>query len=397
VPELFESLDPNQRFRERRAQARRRRRYRRLAGLGVLVLLLLAVAAMAIGATTVIRSERAKSGPTAQPAAKPKKKQPPTPRPLPAEMRGVHVTAALASDARKINEYLAIPGLNTLQVDIKDENGEVGFLMPNSTLARQIGATKPYYKARRLAARAHAAGVYLIGRLVTFEDPILSQARPDMAIRRRDGSVWTNDVGLGWSNPYDKRVWDYNLEVAKAAVRAGFDEIQFDYVRFPSDGDVENTVYRGRVNEDMGWTIARFVQYASKQLKPLGVRVSVDVFGLAATHDLGIGQVPRRLARFVDAIYPMVYPSHYNPGEYNLPDPSAAPGTTVAASLQDFRRAMRGSKALLIPWLEDFSLGRTRTPDEVRAQIQAARDYRTRGFLLWNPSGVYTQEALRRP
>jgi hypothetical protein len=239
--------------------------------------------------------------------------------------------------------------------------------------------------------------VYLIGRLVVFEDPILSQARPDMAIRRTDGSVWTNDIGLGWSNPYDKRVWDYNVEIAKAAVRAGFDEIQFDYVRFPSDGDVENAVYRGKVNEDMGWTIARFVQYASKQLRPLGVRVSVDVFGLAATHDLGIGQVPKRLARFVDAIYPMVYPSHYNPGEYNLPDPSGTPGTTVAASLQDFRVAMRGSKAMLIPWLEDFSLGRTRTLEDVRAQIQAARDYRAKGFLLWNPSGVYTQEVLRKP
>jgi hypothetical protein len=396
VPDLFESLDPNQRFRERRAQARRRRRYRRLAGLGLLVVLLLAVAAMAIGATTVIRSSSGGASSASSPSEqqKPKPKQP---RPLPAEVRGVHVTAPLASDASKIDSYLALPGLNALQVDVKDENGEVGFLMPNGTLARQIGATKPYYRARRLAAKTHAAGVYLIGRVVTFEDPILSQARPDMAIRRRDGSVWTNDVGLGWSNPYDKRVWDYNIEVAKAAVRAGFDEIQFDYVRFPSDGDVDNAVYRGKVNEDLGWTIARFVQYASKELRPLGVRVSVDVFGLSATHDLGIGQVPRRLARFVDAIYPMVYPSHYNPGEYNLPDPSATPGTTVAASLQDFRLAMRGSKALLIPWLEDFSLGRTRTLEEVRAQIQAARDYRAKGFLLWNPSGVYTQEVLRGP
>jgi hypothetical protein len=397
VPELFESLDPNQRFRERRAQARRRRRYRQLAGLGVLVVLLLAVAAMAIGATTVIRSTGDENSSDQTAAEKPEKPKPLTPRPMPAEVRGIHVTAALASDPAKINEYLALPGLNTLEVDVKDENGEVGFMMPNGTLARKIGATKPYYRAKRLAARAHADGVYLIGRVVTFEDPILSRARPDMAIRRTDGSVWTNDVGLGWTNPYDKRVWDYNVEIAKAAVRAGFDEIQFDYVRFPSDGDVENAVYRGKVDEDMGWTIARFVQYASKQLRPLGVRVSVDVFGLAATHDLGIGQVPKRLARFVDAIYPMVYPSHYNPGEYNLPDPSGTPGTTVAASLQDFRRAMRGSKAMLIPWLEDFSLGRTRTPDDVRAQIQAARDYRAKGFLLWNPSGVYTQEVLRKP
>ena len=150
-------------------------------------------------------------------------------------------------------------------MDVKDENGEVGFLMPNTALARKVGATKPYYKAGQVAGKARAAGVYLIGRIVTFEDPILSQQRPDLAIRRADGSVWTNSAGLGWTNPYDKRVWDYNIEIAKAAAAHGFDEIQFDYVRFPSDGDVENTVYRGKVNEDMGWTIARFVQYAAKQ------------------------------------------------------------------------------------------------------------------------------------
>jgi hypothetical protein len=393
-PELFESFEPNERFRQRRAQARRRRQYRRRAAIGALALLLVAVAAMAIGATVIHNDS---STPSTKAAPKTEKKKAVPRMPVPQEIRGVHVTPALASDSTKIDEYLAIPGLNTLQVDVKDENGEVGFLMPNTTLARKVGATKGYYKAGQLAGKTRAAGVYLIGRVVTFEDPILSQKRPDLAIRRPDGSVWTNDVGLGWTNPYDKRVWDYNIEIAKAAAQRGFDEIQFDYVRFPSDGDVENAVYRGKVNEGLGWTIARFVQYASRQLKPLGVRVSVDTFGLAATHDLGIGQVPRRLAKFVDAIYPMVYPSHYNSGEYNLPDPSGSPGTTVAASLRDYRRQMRGTKAHLIPWLEDFSLGRTRTPDEVREQIEAARSNRTRGFLLWNPSGVYTQEVLRRP
>jgi hypothetical protein len=393
-PDLFEPFEPNERFRQRRAQARRRRQYRRRAAAGVLALLLVGVAAMAIGAT-VIHNDSSKSPAKAAPKTETTKAV--QRRPVPQEMRGVHVTPALASDSTKLAEYLAFPGLNTLQVDVKDENGEVGFLMPNTALARKVGATKPYYKAGQVAGKARAAGVYLIGRIVTFEDPILSQQRPDLAIRRADGSVWTNSAGLGWTNPYDKRVWDYNIEIAKAAAAHGFDEIQFDYVRFPSDGDVENTVYRGKVNEDMGWTIARFVQYAAKQLKPLGVRVSVDMFGLAATHNLGIGQVPRRVARFVDAIYPMVYPSHYSPGEFNLPDPSASPGTTVAASLRDYRRHMRGTKAQLIPWLEDFSLGRTRTVDEVRAQIEAARSSQTRGFLLWNPSGVYTQEVLRRP
>jgi hypothetical protein len=393
-PELFESFEPNERFRQRRAQARRRRQYRRRAAIGALALLLVAVAAMAIGATVIHNDS---STPSTKAAPKTEKRKAVPRMPVPQEIRGVHVTPALASDSTKIDEYLAIPGLNTLQVDVKDENGEVGFLMPNTTLARKVGATKGYYKAGQVAGKTRAAGVYLIGRIVTFEDPILSQKRPDLAIRRPDGSVWTNDVGLGWTNPYDRRVWDYNIEIAKAAAQRGFDEIQFDYVRFPSDGDVENAVYRGKVNEGLGWTIARFVQYASKQLKPLGVRVSVDMFGLAATHDLGIGQVPRRVAKFVDAIYPMVYPSHYSSGEYNLPDPSGSPGTTVGASLRDYRRQMRGTKAQLIPWLEDFSLGRTRTADEVREQIDAARSYRTRGFLLWNPSGVYTQEVLRRP
>jgi len=191
-------------------------------------------------------------------------------------------------------------------------------------------------------------------------------------------------------------VWDYNIEIAKAAARAGFDEIQFDYVRFPSDGPIEDAVFQHKTAEPQGWTIARFLRYASTQLKPLGVRVSVDVFGLSATHDLGIGQAPRRLSKYVDAVYPMVYPSHYRSGEFNLPNPSAVPGTTVSYSLRDFRRALHGRHTMLIPWLEDFSLtSGSRPPEEVWAQIRAARRYHTRGFLLWNPKGVYTTQVLK--
>ena len=205
--------------------------------------------------------------------------------------------------------------------------------------------------------KASRRGVYLIGRLVVFQDPELAEARPHLAVRTADGSVWRTSAGHAWTNPYDKRVWAYNLAVAKAAAKAGFDEIQFDYVRFPSDGDVSAAVYRGGPHGASGWVIADFVHYAAKRLRRLGVRVSVDVFGLSATRDLGVGQVPRRLARYVDAIYPMVYPSHYASGEHGLADPSAVPGLTVSRSLLDFQRALRGRKAKLIPWLEDFSLG----------------------------------------
>jgi hypothetical protein len=127
------------------------------------------------------------------------------------------------------------------------------------------------------------------------------------------------------------------------------------------------------------------------------VRVSADVFGLSATHELRIGQHPRAVGGIVDAVYPMVYPSHYRSGEYNLPDPNAQPGRTVALALRDFDVAMRGSEARLVPWLQDFSLGRTYTFADVREQIQAARDAGAEGFMLWNAGGVYTRKALAGP
>jgi hypothetical protein len=261
-------------------------------------------------------------------------------------------------------------------------------------LAREVGAAQPYYDVAKVVRTVHAAGMYLIGRVVVMEDPTLSAARPDLALLRPDGSRWLNNGGLGWVNPYDDRVWRYVVGVGKAAAKAGFDEIQFDYVRFPSDGDVSQIVFRHKVREPKGTTIARFLRYAGAQLHPLGVRVSADVFGLAATHDLGIGQVPRRVAKYVDALYPMVYPSHFGSGEYGIQDPDAYPGRTVARALYDFRRQVKGTRTALIPWLQDFSLAHQYGLIEVTDQIAAARRQHARGFLLWNPEGVYTQEAL---
>jgi hypothetical protein len=375
--------------------AKRRRRHRVaglvvLAGAGAVV----ALGAQAMGDSgggsdesrvTSTQERRARAVPA--PGA-------PQPRPLPAEMRGVHVTMPLASLRGRLDQYLSVPGLNTLELDIKDENGEVGFVFGAPRLARKIGAAKPYYRPKQVVAKTRKDGVYLIGRLVVFQDPMLAEARPGLAVRTADGSVWRTSAGHAWTNPYDKRVWAYNVAVAKAAAKAGFDEIQFDYVRFPSDGDVSSAIFRGGKRGANGWVIAGFVHYAAERLRPLGVRVSVDVFGLSATRDLGVGQVPRRLARYVDAVYPMVYPSHYRSGEHGLDDPSSKPGLTVSRSLRDFRRALRGRKAKLIPWLEDFSLGRTRTPEEVRLQIQAARRSGASGYLLWNALGEYTDGAL---
>jgi hypothetical protein len=390
---VLQPVDRNAHYRERRRKQRRRRRARRTVAI---VLLVLAAAAVAYAAR-VVRDERAAARPTervnvVRPA--PAKTVAQALKP-PKTIRGVHVTMALASIPGKLDEYLALSGLNTIQLDVKDENGEIGFVPSAVPLASQIGAAKPYYKPRPIAKKLQDRGIYLIGRVVVMEDPMLSAGRPDLAIQRVGGGRWLNHAGLGWSNPYDKRVWDYNVDVAEAAARVGFDEIQFDYVRFPSDGDMEAIVFPRKTDTPPPWVIAEFVHYASKRLKPLGVRVSADVFGLSATRDLGIGQFPRRLGRYLDAIYPMVYPSHYGPGEYNLDDPNGNPGATVAYSLRDFNRELAAlPNVRIVPWLQDFSWGRTYTMEDIQAQIDSARRAKAGGYLLWNAAGIYTPGAL---
>ena len=385
--------DPHARSRERHRQQRRRqvRRRRTVAGCVLLAL----AAGITLGARAVGGGHESASKGTSAVAAASQNAPVHPRREVPDEIRGVHVTMGLASLPGKLDEYLATPGLNAIELDVKDENGRVGFVPSSVPLARQTGAAAPYYKAKQVARQAHDHGAYLIGRIVTFEDPVLAEKRPDLAIRSSDGSIWHTNGGLAWTNPYDRRVWRYNVDLAAAAVEAGFDEIQFDYVRFPSDGDISLIRYPGTHTQSMRWTIPAFVQYAGKRLHPLGARVSVDVFGLSANRDLGIGQLPRRVSRYVDAVYPMVYPSHFSSGEYGISDPNAAPGETVTRSLQDFQRALEGRKARLTPWLQDFSLGRTYDEEDVLAQVAAARGLHTRGFLLWNPEGLYTTPVLQ--
>jgi hypothetical protein len=391
---LLEPVDPNERFRSRRLQARKRRAVRRTAALGIVAI---TAAALTLGARFLtVRDTRPTAGAqSGKPAAAPQQPKP-QPRRYPEEMRGVHVTMALASLRGKIDEYLELTtqGLNTLELDVKDESGEVGFRHPPVPLAHQTGAAKPYYNPYRVAQKVHARGVYLVGRIVVFEDPVLSEHQPKYAIRRQDGGVWHTAAGLGWVNPYDQRVWKYVADLGEAAAKAGFDEIQFDYVRFPTDGDLSSAVFAHKTKHSKARVIESFIRYVSERLRPLGVRVSADVFGLSATRNMGIGQTPRKIAPYLDAIYPMVYPSHFGPGEYDLDDPNAQPGRTVALALRDFDVALRGEKTRLVPWLQDFSLGRAYTLADVRDQIQAARDAGSQGFMLWNAGGVYTRAAL---
>jgi hypothetical protein len=396
---LYPSMDPNERFRARRAQIRRRKRLRRAVLFGVV---LAAVIALAAGMTLAGRGRGVEASPapsTPAPAETPTAAagaaQSKGPSPLPVEIRGVHVTGALASLPGKLRQYMGYTkfGLNTIELDVKDEGGIVNFVPSAVPLAQRIGASRSNFKPREVTRLARNHDVYLIGRVVVFQDPVLARARPDLAIRTPDGGVWQTGGGLAWVNPYDRRVWDYAVSVGEAAAKAGFDEIMFDYVRFPSDGDTSRTVYPGRTRQDRRQVIADFVAYAAQRLEPLGVRVSTALFGLSATRDMGLGQAPRRIAKHADIVSPMAYPALYSGGELGIESPSAEPGETVFRTLADFRRAVKGSKAQLVPWIQDWNY----TPREVRQQIEAVRLMGAKGYLLWNAAGRYTTSALAAP
>ena len=291
---LHDRIDPNDRFRERRQQSHRRRRRRRAVAFLVIAAL---VAAIAGGAHVLLvaRSRRRDGAVDAEGADARPRDQRVQESSLPAEIRGVHVTEGLASIPGKIETYFALAshGLNTIELDVKDENGYVGFVDSDTpALAKKVGAARPYYDAKKIVREAHRAGIYLIGRVVVFQDPTLTTGAPGLGIQSKNGGVWKTSSGWGWANEYDPRVWKYDTDVAVAAAKAGFDEIQFDYVRFPTDGDLSVIVYPHKRAEPRSTTIDRFFEYAVGRLHPLRVRVSADVFGLSASRDLGIGQTP---------------------------------------------------------------------------------------------------------
>ncbi len=313
--------------------------------------------------------------------------------PMPDHVRGVHVTSyavATPSLFEPIME-LADPkvGMNAIQIDIKDERGEVAFTTPIPA-ARDSGAHQNIYDPVEVLRRAHEEGLYVIGRIVTFQDGYVPNQQPSLALRKRGGGLWKNDIGLTWLDPTNEATWDYPIQLAAYAAELGFDEIMFDYVRYPTDGDASTMVFSdpGRNRDD---TITSFLRRASRELKPRGVRVSAAFFGLAATNDLGIGQRPGKLRNDLDAVYPMIYPSHFTNGQFGIANPSDTPGPTIAAALADWRRRTNGGTVEIRPWLQDFTMGGIPYGlKEVREQIDASDRTGATGWLLWNAQCVYT-------
>lgn len=326
----------------------------------------------------------------------------------PGAVRGIYLTGWVAGSPSRLRPLLDLieqTELNTVVIEIKDEMGRLSF-RSSVPLAGQVGASQAKIRdIKSLLAELKRRGIYTIARQVVFKDLALASVRSSWATQAAPGRVWRDSQSLAWTDPYNRQVWDYNIAIAKEAAGLGFDEIQFDYVRFPDTPQAHALFYPAKSNAGRTWpnrasAIRAFLADAHASLHPLGVAVSADVFGLvtSAQDDLGIGQRLEDVAPVVDYVSPMVYPSHYALGSYGLKNPDVAPYETVHTSLSIATRRLKAiglSNERLVPWLQDFSLRAHYGAAEVRAQIKAANDLGIREWLLWNPANVYTRAALK--
>jgi len=315
----------------------------------------------------------------------------------PPEIKGIHISIWVAADRTFFKDMVDLVNrteLNGMQIDVKDEWGKIGY-SSEVPLALEVGSaiSDGGIDIDRVMDKCWYNDIYPIARIVCFKDPVLTQKRPDLAVQSSGGGLW----GSGnWLDPYSQEVWDYLLGICMEAARKGFKEIQLDYVRFPSDGNTDTCIYPYYDGREKAQVIDDFLEYMRSGLKQLGVVFSADVFGLIASDQgaMGIGQDVHAMAEHLDYLCPMVYPSHYNSGEYNIGIPEANPHDTVWNSLKDFQARLEGTACKLRPWLQDFSLSYEYGPVQVQAQIDACYELGVDEWLLWDPHCTFTESIL---
>lgn len=291
--------------------------------------------------------------------------------------------------------------LNAVVIDIKDSTGRVSFEIDDPEIKDIESYENRIKNIRALTALLHSKNIYVIGRISTFQDPYLTKLKPEWALKKiSDGGVWKDKKGLSFLDPTNKNVHKYIISLALDSYNEGFDEINFDYIRYPSDGNIKDINYNLASGETRSDSMEKFFKYLSTEIKKAGdIPISADVFGLTteATDDMGIGQVWEKIIPYFDFIAPMVYPSHYpslhagykNPALYPYEVVNRALASTVVKS-----KAINQSPSKIRPWLQDFDLGATYTKEMVRAQINAVNNNGLSSWMLWDPSNKYTPSAL---
>jgi hypothetical protein len=330
--------------------------------------------------------------------------------PTPPAVKGVYMTSWVAgtSNLRKdIVKLIDDTEINSVVIDIKDYSGKIAIPIEDPDVTKFGGIEERIPDIKEFIGILHDKGIYVIGRVTVFQDPHLTKVRPDLAIKKKsDGSVWKDRKGISYLDPGFQEVWDYHIAIARASYELGFDEINFDYIRFPSDGDMRDIFFPKSENEVIGElgkgkadVIERFFAYLSRNLKGSGIVTSADIFGMTTTNydDLNIGQVLERTLPHFDYVAPMVYPSHYPPTFIGLANPAEHPYEVIKYSMDKaVGRALAASstKEKLRPWLQDFNLGADYTAELVRAQITATYDSGLDSFMIWDPANTYTKGAL---
>jgi len=318
-------------------------------------------------------------------------------------MRGVHLTGYGWNATVLRNPVLQLARqhrINTIELDVKEEDGYVDF-NTSVRLAHQIHAVRVLYNPHAVIPFLHKMGVRVVGRIVCFRDPKLAawawaHHHRDWDVQAPGGKAPYKSAKYGgaaftnWASP---DVQAYNIALATEAAKLGFDDVMFDYVRRP-DGPLATMRFPGAGRTTAPVGVANFVRDASGPVRANGAYLGLAVFGVSATRPKEVGQDIGAMARYVDYVAPMVYPSHWGPGEYGVKNPNAQPYDIVNRSLKDFQKKVAGTTAQVMPWLQDFSLGVHYGVPQVKAQILAAQRDGLGSFLLWNAGCVYQGAAL---
>lgn len=328
----------------------------------------------------------------------------------PKNVKAIYMTSWIAGTPSLRERLVKIADeteINSIVIDIKDYTGKITFKVEDPYLL-EVGAIENRIPdIREFIEYLHSKNIYIIGRISVFQDPHYVSKYPKFAVRREsDGEIWKDYKGISWLDAGSKEVWDYTIAIAKESYRIGFDELNFDYIRFPSDGDMNDIEYpfsEEKILADLLYGKAEvmksFFIYLASGMKDTGAILSADMFGMVTTNpdDLNIGQVLEYAEPYFDYIAPMTYPSHYPAGFNSYPNPNKEVYGVVKYSMDSAVKKMKNASSSLDklrPWLQDFDYGGNYDIAEVRAQIQAVYDSGLTSWMLWDPSNIYTRDAL---
>ena len=324
-------------------------------------------------------------------------------------VKGIYVTSSSASLTKRVDDLIALSKrtkINAFVIDVKEDDGTLLFKMEaGEKYNPAANKRRPIKDIEKFMKKLKDNNIYTIARVVSFKDPSYAKANPDKAIiTKATKKPFTNSDGVIWVSPHDRNLWEYNIAVAKEAAKAGFDEIQFDYVRFPASngGKLDKELdYRNPNNESKPETIQKYLAYARQELEPLGVYIAADVYGQVGSlpDDMSLGQHWESVSNMVDYICPMIYPSHYGKGVYGLSVPDADPYKTVYRSTQDSlnRNYNIDTPAMVRPWIQAFTAKWVKGhinygPEQIELQVKALKDLGVDEYILWSPTNKYRIE-----